>query len=116
MFDTLKYLQNNFEKIYGESKFRLENEHYSKKELERKLKEEKKAPKVETTSSEPVKKKKVRRDPMNEHPDVRIVKYKEGEKVDHVNFNYEITVDSIVLQNCEYVVVEKMLVYLECLC
>ncbi len=31
VFETLKYLQNNFEKVYGESKFRLENEHYSKK-------------------------------------------------------------------------------------
>ena len=38
--DTLKFLQNNFERIYKESHFRLENEFYSKKELEKKLKEQ----------------------------------------------------------------------------
>jgi hypothetical protein len=31
-------------------------------------------------------------------------------------FNYELTVESIVLQNCEYVVVEKLLLYIECVC
>ena len=41
IFDTLKFIQNNFEKLYKESHFKLQNQFYSRKQLDKKLKLEK---------------------------------------------------------------------------
>jgi hypothetical protein len=46
------------------------------------------------------------------NPFVREIKVEEGEKIDNLTYNYEVTTDSMLLQNCEYVVTEKLLMYL----
>ena len=61
------------------------------------------------------KKRKVKKD-ADWHPDVRVERYKEGEKWDNVNAYHELLVESVQLNQCEYVVAEKVLLYLECYC
>ena len=50
------------------------------------------------------------------NPFVRQIKIDENEKIDNLYYVYEVTADSILLQNCQYIVVEKMLMYIECVC
>ena len=50
------------------------------------------------------------------NPFVHETKIPENEKVNNIFYTYEVTADFLKLQNCEYIVVEKMLMYLECVC
>lgn len=50
------------------------------------------------------------------NPYVEVIKYEPAEKINVGNMNYTITINSLLLANCEYVVAEKLLLFLECQC
>lgn len=51
-----------------------------------------------------------------ENPDVIVEKFAPGEKINVGNMNYDILVQSLFIQNCEYALVDRILLYIECIC